>query len=60
MDGGMLWPTSLILTSFEVDMRTKFLGTALAMLFSCGSLAWLPARGQDPAAGWADGRGEEG
>ena len=37
-------------------MRTKFLGTALAMLFFCGSLAWLPARGQDRPQ---DGRTDE-
>ena len=37
-------------------MRTKFLGTALAMLFSCAALAWLPARGQDPPQ---DGRTDE-
>lgn len=36
-----------IITSIEVDMRTKLLGMALAMLFSCGSVAWLPALAQD-------------
>ena len=60
MDGGMLRPSSLILTSFEVDMRTKLLGTALAMLFFCGSLAWLPALGQDRPRDGQGGRGEEG
>ena len=37
-------------------MRTKLLGTALAMLFFCGSLAWLPALGQDRPG---EGRGDE-
>ena len=37
-------------------MRTKFLGTALAMLFFCAALAWLPARGQDRPQ---DGRTDE-
>ena len=42
----VLFPSNV--TAIEVEMRTKLLGTALAMLFSCAALAWLPARGQDP------------
>ncbi len=37
-------------------MRTKWLGTVLAMLFFCGSMAWLPALAQDRPG---EGRGDE-
>src|SRR5690348_16742413 len=37
-------------------MRAKWLGTAVAMLMFCGSLAWLPARAQDRPG---DGSGDE-